>query len=116
MARQRNNIIKTLGLSSLLVTALLTTASAAAKIVTKPTEQLIKDFVAAHNAVYQPNMTDQDLDRYIGFLSSELTDFHAAYNVTMNGTEDMRKNFKTKQKDSVRYQATVEDIIIGSYL
>lgn len=78
-------------------------------------KQLVLNFVTARNADYQSTMTDKDLDKYISFLSDELVDFHAAYNVTQKGTEKLRQGFKNKAKHSVRYQAKAEEIIIGSH-
>jgi len=77
------------------------------------TENKIKSFILAQEAMYQPKMTSDDIERYLSYMTEDFTDHHAAYNVTMKGKESDRKNMPEMVKSIVNYKFEIEDIIIG---
>jgi len=83
----------------------------------QPTEALILNFMQAFEAVYQPNMTENELDKYFDFMTTDLIDYHMAYNVMKSGLEGINKSREgllKKAKNSIHYKLNVESIIIGT--
>jgi len=84
---------------------------------TLPTKALVLNFMNAFEAIYQPEMTKDTLDKYYNFMTSDVIDYHMAYNVVRKGAEGIkrsRKGLLNKAKSSIHYKLEVESIIIGS--
>jgi ketosteroid isomerase-like protein len=71
-------------------------------------------FMNAMQQVYQPQATSKDLDDLFAFMTDDVTDYHAAYGVTMVGKEKKRKGLQQKAIDSINYELSVESIIMGT--
>lgn len=76
-------------------------------------EQKVKAFMAAFERVYQPTMNKDDVERYLSFMTDDVTDFHASYNVTLTGKDLPRKTLPEKAKTSVAYKLEVGEMILG---
>ena len=55
-----------------------------------PTKDLVQAYISAYVAVKQPKMNKKDLEHYFSYMDDEITDFHAAYGVTIKGKERKR--------------------------
>ena len=76
--------------------------------------QTVLDFIAAQEAVYQPEATSADIEYYLAYMVDEITDHHAAYGVTLEGKDVFRDNLPDKARSSITYRIEVEDVTIGS--
>lgn len=75
--------------------------------------QTIDDFMAAHTAVYQPDMGEAEMDRYLGFMADDITDFHAAYGVTLEGKTPYRNGLPSKARDNLSFTVDIHDVVLG---
>lgn len=78
-----------------------------------PTEATIQAFVEASERARQPDMTDQDLEAFLAYLSDELVDFHAAYGRTFNGKDHLRNGIPRKAEAMKSLSFAVEDVVLG---
>ena len=96
------------------------TLSAAEKTVAGKTvidKTLILDFMQAFNSVYQPEMTETDIDRYFAFMTPDVEDHHVSYNVVISGIEGREKSRRgllNKGKNSISYTHNIEHITLGT--
>ena len=74
----------------------------------------VDNYMIAMQQVYQPNASAKDIDALFAFMADDITDYHAAYGVTLKGTEKKRKGLQQKALDSISYKLTVESIIMGT--
>jgi ketosteroid isomerase-like protein len=74
----------------------------------------VDGFMKAMQQVYQPQATSKNIDDLFAFMTDDITDYHAAYGVTMVGKEKKRKGLQQKAIDSISYELTVENIIMGT--
>lgn len=79
-----------------------------------PTKESVQAYVTAYVAVKQPKMNTEDLEHYFSFMDDEVTDFHAAYGVTINGKERKRQGLIKKAQEMIAFELNIEDIIIGT--
>ena len=69
--------------------------------------------MAAHTALYQPGQTSQDIERFLSFMADDISDYHAAYGVTLKGKDVYRKSVPDKIKTAVSYAFEIGSLIIG---
>lgn len=79
-----------------------------------PTKDLVKEFVAAYVAVKQPKMNKIDLQHYFSYMEDDITDFHAAYGVTIKGKDKQRKGMIKKAQKMISFSLDIESITVGS--
>ncbi|WP_133566460.1 nuclear transport factor 2 family protein [Marinicella litoralis] len=92
-------------------TVMLVTASLA---LAAPSQELIQSFVTAISAANQPTTTEDDLKHYFTFMTDDVTDFHAAYGVTMSGKEGPMKNMLKNVANKRSFKVNLSDVILGS--
>jgi len=80
----------------------------------KPTKDLVQSFVSAYVAVKQPKVNKQDLEHYFSYMDDDITDFHAAYGVTIKGKDRKRKGILKKAQEMISFHMDIESITIGS--
>jgi hypothetical protein len=80
----------------------------------KPTNELIQSFVSAYVAVKQPKINNEDLEHYFSFMEDNITDYHAAYKVTIKGKDKKRQGIIKKASNMVSFSMEIESIILGS--
>lgn len=76
--------------------------------------ETVLDFMTAHEALYQPSATSDDIEAYLRFMTDDITDYHAAYGVTLEGKDVFRENLPDKAARSISYQLVIESMQIGS--
>jgi|GEM_PF-3313462 len=108
--RKKKTVSQARIIGGLLVFLLFSTSS----VLAAPTKEWVQSFVTAYVAVKQPKMNQTDLENYFSYLADDLTDFHAAYGVTIKGKERKRQGMIKKAQDMVAFRMTIEDMIIGS--
>ena len=59
-------------------------------------------------------MDSDDVERYLAYMSDDITDYHAAYGVTLEGKDVFRRSFPEKARSSITYRIEVENVIVGS--
>jgi ketosteroid isomerase-like protein len=94
----------------LVLCSLLSISSAFAS----PTKSLVQAFVSAYEDVKQPEIKKEDLEHYFSYMSDDITDYHAAYGVTIKGKERKRKGILKKAQDMISFSMDIESIAIGS--
>ncbi len=81
-------------------------------------KKIVERFMSAMQQAYQPQKSPQaitkQLDAYFAFMAEDITDYHAAYGVTIKGTEKSRNGLQQKALDSISYELTIKTIIIGT--
>lgn len=87
------------------------------KEINKPNKALIVNFMQAMHDVYQPEMTNTDVDNLYAFMSDDFEDHHVSYNVVQSGKEGKqraRAGLLKKGKNSIAYKNQIENITLGS--
>ena len=79
-----------------------------------PSMDLIQKFVGAYESARKPMTTAKEIDNYLSFMSDNITDYHAAYGVTIKGKEKPRIGMLKKAQERTAFNIKVEDIILGS--
>lgn len=80
----------------------------------KPSKQRVKDFMAAFESARKPEMTAAELEHYFSFMADDVTDFHAAYGVTIDGKDRPRTGMVTKARQRTSFSIDIEQIVMGS--
>ena len=79
-----------------------------------PTKDQVQAYVTAYEVVKQPKATKEDLEDYFSYMTDSITDYHAAYGVTIEGKEKKRQGILNKGKDMISYSMKTENIILGT--
>ena len=80
----------------------------------KPSTDLIKEFVQAFESARKPDTTTADIEHYFSFMADDVSDYHAAYDVIIDGKDRPRISMMTKAKERTSYQVNIEEIALGS--
>ncbi|MDA8020544.1 MAG: nuclear transport factor 2 family protein [Thermoanaerobaculia bacterium] len=78
------------------------------------TKELALDFVAAFEAVRQPDVEARDFENYFAFMADDVVDHHVAYGVMVSGKEKPRENLKRKLPNNISFDIEIEDMIVGT--
>ncbi len=74
----------------------------------------VEGFFSTMAALYQPEMSENDLENYFAYIADDLTDYHAAYGVTMSGVVKPREAYTQRKPNNISYKLDIESLVLGT--
>ncbi len=97
------------GLFALVIIAAASTMPACAEF----TAETAHDFLQAQAAIYS-DASEENVERFVAFMSDDITDVHFAYGREFSGKDHFRKNMPQKAAALLSYDCRISQIMMGT--